>query len=88
MVGRELPGGVTELLFGQIAAIGTRIRRQFLFIKRLRGIQNLLRGHAELRGRNLLKGGKAVGEREGLFFFSRVTEVLIPFFPRAASIMP
>lgn len=61
------PGGVTELLFGQIAAVGTRIRRQLLFIERLRGIQNLLRGHAELGGRGLLKRGKAMGQGDWLF---------------------
>ena len=61
------PGGITELLFGQIAAVGTRIRRQLLFIERLRGIQNLLRGHAELGGRGLLKRGKAMRQRDWLF---------------------
>ena len=40
-------GGILELLFGQIAAVGTRIRRQLLFIERLRGIQNLLCRHAK-----------------------------------------
>ena len=63
------PGGITELLFGQIAAVGTRIRRQLLFIERLRGIQNLLRGHAELGGRGLLKRGKAMWQG-GLAFSS------------------
>ena len=63
------PGGVTELLFGQIAAVGTRIRRQLLFIERLRGIQNLLRGHAELGGSGLLKRGKAMGQGDWLFLF-------------------
>ena len=53
--GSNEPGGVTELLFGQIAAVGTRIRRQLLFIERLRSIQNLLRGHSELGGSGLLK---------------------------------
>ena len=48
-------GGILELLFGQIAAVGTRIRRQLLFIERLRSIQNLLRGHSELGGSGLLK---------------------------------
>ena len=63
------PGGITELLFGQIAAVGTRIRRQLLFIERLRDIQNLLRGHAELGGRGLLKRGKAMWQG-GLAFSS------------------
>ena len=31
--GGDDPGGVTELLFWQIAAVGTRIRRQLLFIE-------------------------------------------------------
>ena len=46
--GSNEPGGVTELFFWQIAAIGTRIRRQLLFIERLSGIEHLLCSHAEL----------------------------------------
>ena len=65
-------GGILELLFGQIAAVGTRIRRQLLFIELLRGIQNLLRGHAELGGSGLLKRGKAMGQGDWLFPFFRV----------------
>ena len=46
--GSNEPGGILKLFFWQVATVGTRICRQLLFIKRLRGIQNLLRGHAEL----------------------------------------
>ena len=65
-------GGILELLFGQIAAVGTRIRRQLLFIERLRGIQKPVVPSCQNVRRQLSGARRGNAEAVRLFSFSHV----------------